>query len=257
MNRLLFVLFLSFCISCNPKTKENEPAKVEYIWLNQNSDSGSNIIWISSGDDAGKLDFISTTEDEFKSKNRNTTMSALLSQETDSTFSFVINDSIWNFKKEPNIGYGEVRANTNWSEYIGYFPDLKMQAVRSCSVSGDLHTFANIFMIHENTGKIYYLASEADYCSGTPVFSPNRKYMIFEDNMWDENGGYLNYFKIFKVKEGENFDLQLSYVSNYFEYAVDSLFWTSDNEIIIKTHAEGSPDNVEYLFNKIIVPTNL
>lgn len=230
-----------------------------YVYINVDMDS--TIIRIrpdnSTGFKTEKITMLPISKEEYE-KHEPTYIEkdSLLIQDSDSSFSFKVKEEVWNFKKEPKHEYGKTRANKRWSEYIGYYPDLKLHAVRSCSVSGDLHGFAHVYIIEEETASIYYIVNGGDYADGTPVFSPNNKYMAMSDNTWDEDKGWMNFFTIFKVNENPSLLFSYFNESDVFDFSPQEIIWIDDNEFVIKGYIQKWIDDQnieEFVYYKLLL----
>jgi len=278
-------IYLILCfalLACGGKKKEEESRPIERgadPWAiyeseqaEENSDDGytyfnayndSTIIWIQRPEntpDTDKLDLLArvTSREEVEVYDSiQSRLSSLLTLDTDSCFAFEVGGNELLFRKEPDLEYGEARAGQRWSEYIGYHSPLKLQSVRSCSVSGDLHGFADVFLVHNQSSAIYLICHNADYCSGTPVFSPSNKYMAIACDVYIDD--YFNYLMIVKVNEAADSGSYLTYYNETIPFEPDPkrIIWVNDHELLIEAHDQEwhNGEQVEVLyFYKVVLP---
>ena len=197
--------------------------------------------------DKNKIELIEISEQEMsKLKKHVAHSSKLVSNETDSSFVLIINGNNWTFNKEPDeqvFNYGEDRAGLSWYEYIAYYPDQKMHIVRSINVSGDIHSFADIYLIDKNTGKLFLLPTFGDYNGGTPVVSPDGKYMVNIDTNWDDDLGYIDYVQVLKMHQDEKGNISsvdLYRITDHYKYGLDfkELVWIDKNKFLVKAQQQ-------------------
>ncbi|MCD7936415.1 MAG: hypothetical protein LUG98_06105 [Tannerellaceae bacterium] len=125
--------------------------------------------------------------------------------------------------------------NDKWTEYVGYYPDMHLHAVRSCSVSGDLHGFADLFLVDAQTGLSYFLAGDGDYNNGVPAFSPDYKYMAFIDTDYDYEAGYVPKVKVFRVHSKDSPENLFSFFNEteFVDMDLANIVWINETEFLV------------------------
>lgn len=135
--------------------------------------------------------------------------------------------------------YKDYGGTESWSgsEFLGYYPTLKLYAITSNSTAEHLG-FGSLMLLDSLTDYTYNIISFGDESVQLPVPSPNNKYLVYFSNaMYQHKNTDIGILKINnKSKPTTYLKEYASYHSN--DFAIETIIWINDNSFMVKGYEE-------------------
>ena len=136
----------------------------------------------------------------------------------------------YKFKKDKN-------NSGNGSEFLGYYPKLKLFALTNNSTTEGLG-FGELMLIDGETDYKYRIISIGDASVEKPIPSMNNKYLVYYyNNVYEHKNSFIGVLKVNEKSNPKQFLQEYqSFQSDYF--AIEKIIWKDDNIFIVKGFEE-------------------
>lgn len=135
--------------------------------------------------------------------------------------------------------YKDYGGTESWSgsEFLGYYPALKLYAITSNSTAEHLG-FGTLMLLDSLSDYTYNIISFGDESVQLPVPSPNNKYLVYYSNtMYQHKNADIGILKInSKSKPATYLKEYASYHTD--DFAIEAIIWINDNSFMVKGYEE-------------------
>lgn len=177
-----------------------------------------------------KLAFNKITETEFNSYTTENFLITPKFKQNKNYFYIKTKTKNYKFKKDKN-------NSGNGSEFLGYYPKLKLFALTNNSTTEGLG-FGELMLIDGETDYKYRIISIGDASVEKPIPSMNNKYLVYYyNNVYEHKNSFIGVLKVNEKSNPKQFLQEYqSFQSDYF--AIEKIIWKDDNIFIVKGFEE-------------------
>lgn len=142
-------------------------------------------------------------------------------------------------KKHRFPKYRDYGDNKGWSgfEYVGYYPDCRLFAIRQHWESDNLG-FSELSLWDEVTDYRYRIVSWGDGAVEPPLLSPNHRYLVYYYNQdYEFRNSDIGILKINDRRDPRHYLTEYASFHST-EFAVEKIVWKTGNSFLVKGYQE-------------------
>jgi hypothetical protein len=181
-----------------------------------------------------KLKFVAISKTEFEKHQSDSFLEKPKMEKKGNYFFVTTQIQKHKFKKYKDWGGEESWSGT---EFLGYYPKLKLYAMTSNSTSESLG-FGDLFLLDKTNDYKYSIVSFGDGSVELPIPSKNNTYLVyFYNSVYEHKNCDIGVLKVNDKKIPARFFTEhTSYHSD--DFAVEKIIWVSDNSFLVKGYEE-------------------
>lgn len=211
---------------------QKEAVKSDTILITRLMKTNSHVGYWYEADESRNLSFKSATKAEFDKASAYNNREMLDLPTQDTVFYLTTRDTVFAFEQ-----YRAHKAGHWGTEYLAYYPDLKLHAVDVRNTSEGLG-FGALVMIDSLTGRSVAVASQGDGAASLPVPSTDLKHMVYYYNyMYDKDQSVLTVVSINENKREEwNGFMQDVSIYQSRDWRVKEIRWIDPQNLILQVY---------------------